>query len=295
MEFKNKNCLITGASKGLGYAIAEVFVKNGASVLICSRNLKQIDKAVSRLERLKLYSGQVVSGEKCDMSENSEVDLMVDNFVNRFKAIDILINNAGVYGPFGNIEKINWDEWLKAIQINLFGPIYITRALIPHFRKETKGKIINISGGGATSPMPGLSSYAVAKAGLVRFTETLAHELRLANIDVNSVAPGALATRLLDQVIKEGGNKLNKKFIDRMIEIKKNGGTSLQVASSCILNMASKDFDGITGKLISAVWDDWDKINENKNVLANSDIYTLRRITASDRGEKWGDREKPRG
>ena len=118
--------------------------------------------------------------------------------------LDILVNNAGVYGPMGPIEENDWEAWVRAIQINLFGTVLMSRAVIPIFRGQNYGKIINLSGGGATAPLPRMSSYAASKAAVVRLTETLAEELRDAHVDVNAIAPGALNTRLLDEVLAAG-------------------------------------------------------------------------------------------
>ena len=113
----------------------------------------------------------------------------------------MLVNNAGIYGPKGLTEDVSWDEWEHAIRVNLFGSVLCSRAVLPHFRTNGYGKIIQLSGGGATSPLPRLSAYAASKAAVVRFAETLAEEMRGTGIDVNAIAPGALNTRLLDEVL----------------------------------------------------------------------------------------------
>ena len=111
---------------------------------------------------------------------------------NAFGKLDIVVNNAGVYGPMGSIETIDWDEWVQAIAINLNGLVYCCRKAVEAFKPQRYGKIINLSGGGATNPLPGISAYAASKAAVVRFTETLALEVKEFGIDVNAVAPGAL-------------------------------------------------------------------------------------------------------
>ena len=89
----------------------------------------------------------------------------------------MLVNNAGIYGPEGLVEEVAWDEWEQAVRVNLFGSVLCCRAVLPHFRANGYGKIIQLSGGGATSPLPRLSAYAASKAAIVRFAETLADEL----------------------------------------------------------------------------------------------------------------------
>ena len=125
------------------------------------------------------------------------------------------MNNAGVYGPKGPIEDVAWDEWEHAIRVNLLGSVLCCRALVPHFRANGYGKIIQLSGGGATSPLPRLSAYAASKAAVVRFAETLAEEVRGTGIDVNAIAPGALNTRLLDEVLEAGPERVGDAFYER--------------------------------------------------------------------------------
>jgi len=149
------------------------------------------------------------------------------------------------------------------------------------------GKIINLSGGGATAPLPFISSYAASKAGVVRFTETLAEETKGLNIDVNAVAPGALNTRLLDEVISAGPQAVGKDFYMKALKQKQDGGVPLEVGAELCVFLASSESDGITGRLISAKWDPWKFLPDHQQELIGSDIYTLRRIVPEDRGKKW--------
>ena len=206
-----------------------------------------------------------------------------------FPRLDILVNNAGVYGPMGRLEEVDVEQWIQAIGINLFGTVHCCRAAIPVMRRTGYGKIINLSGGGATAPLPYLSSYAAAKSGVVRLTETLALELADANVDVNAVAPGALATRLLDEVIEAGPAITGTDFHGRMLKIRAEGGTPLGIGAQLCVFLASSRSDGITGKLISASWDRWQDWSQQLDALRGSDLYTLRRITGRDRGVAWGD------
>ena len=210
--------------------------------------------------------------------------------IKKFGKCNILVNNAGIYGPKGKIENINWKDWKKTIEINLFGSILMCRHLIKYFKKKKYGKIIQLSGGGATNPLPNLSAYAASKAAIVRFMETLALEVRDFNIDINSIAPGALNTKMLDEVINSGPNKVGVDFYKRALKQKKTGGTSLNYGSELAVFLASSESDGISGRLISAVWDNWKEWPKHINKLSNSDVYTLRRIIGRDRGFSWGDK-----
>jgi 3-oxoacyl-[acyl-carrier protein] reductase len=118
-------------------------------------------------------------------------------------------------------------------------------------------------------------------------TDTLAEELKDANVDVNAIAPGALNTRLLDEVIEAGPDKVGKAFYERSLKQQKEGGAPLEKGAKLAVFLASKQSDGITGRLISALWDDWSNLPSKREQLAKSDIYTLRRIVPEDRGMKW--------
>jgi 3-oxoacyl-[acyl-carrier protein] reductase len=161
------------------------------------------------------------------------------------------------------------------------------RAVLPHLRAQSRGKIIQLSGGGATSPLPNLSAYAASKAAIVRFAETLAEELKPTHIDVNSIAPGALNTRMLDEVLDAGTEKVGASFYARAVEQKKAGGTSLEIGANLAVFLGSALSDGITGKLISAAWDHWSDLPAHIDDLRNTDIYTLRRIVPQDRARTW--------
>jgi NAD(P)-dependent dehydrogenase (short-subunit alcohol dehydrogenase family) len=198
--------------------------------------------------------------------------------------IDVLVCNAGIHGPIGRFEDAVWRDWMRAVEVNLFGTVLMCRAVISLMRKRSRGKIVVLSGGGATQPRPRFSAYAASKAALVRFVETLALELAGTGIDVNAVAPGALNTRLLDQVLAAGVDAVGAEDYARALRQRDEGGSSFESAAALVAFLASPDSDGITGRLISAAWDDWRSLADRREALAQSDVYTLRRILPEDRG-----------
>jgi NAD(P)-dependent dehydrogenase (short-subunit alcohol dehydrogenase family) len=282
-----RQALITGASQGLGLAIARAFLSSGASVFICGRDPATLERARGELAAL-CSAGQEVAAQPADVSDPDEVGSLVTAATERFPALSILVNNAGVYGPKGSIWDVDWREWVQAIEINLFGSVLAARTLVPHLRRVGQGKIIQLSGGGATSPLPGLSAYAASKSAIVRLVETLALELREDHVDVNAIAPGALNTRLLDEVIAAGPEKVGKAFHERAVQQQHSGGTPLERGAELAVWLASPASDGITGKLLSALWDPWRELPSHRADL-DSDVYTLRRIVPADRGLGWGD------
>ena len=138
-DLKQKSVIITGASKGLGFEIAKKFVKYGANIMICSRNLKEIKKSYQSLNLIKKKNQKIIYSST-DISSYDQVKFLVHKTIKNFKKIDVLVNNAGIYGPKGNIENINWSEWEKTIKINLLGSIMLCREVIPHFKKIIKVK-----------------------------------------------------------------------------------------------------------------------------------------------------------
>ncbi len=284
-----KRCaIITGASQGLGFEIAKQYLEAGASLMICARNEAPLETSSLELKKLA-GNGQSVIALRADVSKPQDVEMLIDRALAEFGRLDILVSNAGVLGPSGAIESTDWDAWVHALEINLLGPVLLSRAVLPHFKKANYGKIIQLSGGGATNPLPNLSAYAVSKAAVVRFVETLAEETRANHIDVNAIAPGSLNTRLLDELIAAGPGKLGAAFHEQMLRQRKEGGVPLHNGAELAVFFGCPLSDGISGKLISAVWDPWAALPKHLKELHGTDIYTLRRIVPKDRGMTWGD------
>jgi NAD(P)-dependent dehydrogenase (short-subunit alcohol dehydrogenase family) len=288
MRLAGRNAVITGASQGLGAAIAERFVAEGAAIALCARTGDDLDARRRQLQTMH-PSAQVFT-RTADIADQRQVDEFFDAAQSALGHIDILVNNAAVHGPIGPIDRIDWQGWVDAIAINLMGTIYCARKALSLLKPNGYGKIINISGGGATSPQPGLSAYAASKAAVVRFTETLALECRQWGIDVNAVAPGALATRLMDELIAAGPERIGESRHARAVEQKVDGGMPLERGADLCVYLASAESDGLTGRLIAAQWDPWPFTDDQKREISQSDIYTLRRIVPKERGKSWGER-----
>lgn len=282
---KNRNAIITGANQGLGLAIAHAYLAAGANLVLCARDGIKLKAAAEALQQ-QAAPGQKVIWDVCDVAVPLEVTTLVDTALRELGSVDILVNNAGMQRPIGAFEDVDWNEWVRTIEINLLGPAFFCRSLIPHFKKNGHGKIINLSGGGATAPLPRISAYAASKAAVVRLTETLAHELKDYHIDINAIAPGALNTRMLNDVLEAGRENAGGQY-DRALKQQESGGASLENAAALCVFLASEKSDGITGRLISAQWDPWKTLDTRRDELAAGDLYTLRRIVPEDRGKKW--------
>lgn len=278
--------VITGASQGLGLAIAHAYVEAGASVFLCARDGALLEQARAEVAA-KAGAHQQVLAQPCDVSRMEDVDRLAAAALAALPHLQILVNNAGIYGPMGTIETVDWQAWTRAMEINVYGSILTCRALLPHFRRQRYGKIVQLSGGGATNPLPRVSAYAASKAAIVRFAESLALEVKDAGIDVNSVAPGALNTRMMDELLAAGPQVVGEAFFARMKKIAGDGGTPLETGAALCVFLASAASDGITGRLLSAVWDPWKDLPGRRDEMEKSDVYTLRRIVPADRGLDW--------
>lgn len=289
VRLDGKIAIVTGASQGLGFAIADAFVRAGASVAICARSTEHLEDTTDKLRALAGY-GQKVESIAADVSRPEGAESVAALAHALGGRIDILVNNAGVYGPMGAIEEIDWEAWVRALEINVLGSVLMAREAVRVMKRQGSGKIVQLSGGGATNPMPLITAYAASKAAIVRFAESLAEEVREFGIDVNSIAPGALNTRMLDEILAAGPERVGASFYERAMRQKENGGAGLVPGTELALFLASEASNGITGKLISAVWDAWPDWPAHVEELRNSDLFTIRRIVGADRGVTWGGR-----
>ena len=281
-----KFVLITGASKGLGEMLAIHLAHSGYNLCLVARNEILLRKLSAKLS---LETDRQVIPIVCDLADHKAVENLLPYVKSLIPSLETLINNAAIHGPIGLIWETDWKSWREAVQVNLLAPIVLCRACIPLMRKNG-GSIVNLSGGGATGPRANFSAYATAKAGLVRFSETLAEEVKAFGIRVNCIAPGAMKTALLSDVIEKGVRAAGKSEFELASKVLKKGGSDMSRVVDLVNFLISENGSSVTGKIISAVWDNWEKWPEHIDELKNSDIYTLRRITGRDRGFDWGDK-----
>jgi len=206
----------------------------------------------------------------------------VQDFVGRacaeFGGIHVLVNNAGIQGPIGPLVENDPDLWAQTIQVNLMGIFFCCKAVLPYMMKQRYGKIINMSGGGATSPRVSFSAYGASKAAVVRLTETLAEEVRDYGIQVNAIAPGAVNTRMLKETLAAGDTAGKKALAEAQRQLE-TGGTPPELAADLVVFLASDASAGLTGKLIAAPYDDWrDWDARHIKELMSAPWFTLRRI-----------------
>lgn len=283
MVLKDKVAIITGGSSGIGKAVATAYARDSARIVVVSRTKTDLEAT-----RREIAKGTSVEVEifPTDVSHPASVAGLVEFTLKKFSTIDILVNSAGIYGPIGLITDIDNKKWLEAININLYGTFLCIQAVLPTMMKNKRGKIVNLSGGGAVAPFPRFSAYSASKAAVVRLTETLAEEIKEYNICINAIAPGAVNTRLLEQALA-AGEAAGKDFQAKSAKQKLEGGVPPEKVAELAVFLASSQSDGLSGRLISLLWDDWWDIPQHLDKIMASDIFTMRRIVPKDRGYDW--------
>lgn len=282
-----KYAVITGASRGLGQHLAYRFWGAGYHLGLVSRNTASMGQTRSQLD---LAKGRTCDVFACDLGDPASVQNLVAEISAKAEQINVVVNNAAIQGPIGPLEQNDFADWERTIRVNLVSPVAICRGLLPRIANAQEASILNLSGGGATGPRANFTAYASAKAALVRFSETLAEEVRGQGVTVNCIAPGAMKTAMLAEVLKGGAESSGGREFTIAAEVFDKGGASMDRVADLALFLSSQAARGITGKLISAVWDHWECWPNHIDELVGSDLYTLRRIAGRDRGLSWGDR-----
>jgi len=266
--------IITGAGRGIGRAIALAFAKEGARLFLAARTESELAETASVCQANSGSVRTVVT----DVSDKHQVENLTATAIKEAGRVDILVNAAGIYGPIGPTADIDISAWTQAAEVNLFGPFYLCRAIVPHFIQRKQGKIILLGGGGATAPLPNFSSYAATKAGVARFADTLAEELKEFNIQVNVIAPGLVDTQLQDEVLAAGSRA--GALFNKIKQARETGAgaVSPEVAASLAVFLASSASGKLTGKLIAAPYDPWREWAGKDDQLNATPLYTIRRL-----------------
>lgn len=267
--------LITGASIGIGRAVAERCARAGARVIVCARTTEAVEETRAFLETL---SPKAHLGWPLDVANSARVLELSRRAAAELGGIDGLVNCAGVIGPIGSISEVPLERLQETMAINFFGTVAMCQAFLPILRGHPRKKIVNFSGGGSTAPFPRYSAYAASKVAVVRFTENLAVEEAASALDVNCVAPGFVATRMHAETLKAGPGSAGADYYASTQKQLAEGGVPPEKAADLCAWLLSNGSDGISGKLLSAPWDPWTSAEFQERLRKDKDLGTLRRI-----------------
>jgi NAD(P)-dependent dehydrogenase (short-subunit alcohol dehydrogenase family) len=273
MKLKGKVSVVTGGGRGIGKNIALAFAREGSVVVVAARSSDEIESTAHEIRQIGVDSIAVPT----DVTRLNDVEKLVRIVTQRFNTIDILVNGAAIQGPIGSIIDAPNLEWEKTVQTNLVGLYYCCRTVLPIMIAQRRGKIINISGGGAVYPRPNFSAYSCSKAAVVRLTETLAEELRNHNIQINTMSPGASRTRMTEEII-EAGRAAGEEELLHAKSLLRDGGIDPEKQARLVVFLASKESDGLSGRMLHAN-EDWPSIAGRIPEVMSGELYTVRRVS----------------
>jgi NAD(P)-dependent dehydrogenase (short-subunit alcohol dehydrogenase family) len=278
-ELDGRRALVVGGSRGVGRAIADLLVDRGARVALAARTVAELETA----RRSMAERGIVVHTVVADVSEPTEAQQAVTSAAGALGGLDLLVNCAAIHGPIGPLPTTDPEEWWNAVRVDLYGTYLTIRAGYPYLATAPHAAILNLSGGGATAPLPNFTAYGSAKAAVVRLTETLAAELVATSVRVYAIAPGAVNTRLLDNVLAAGETAAGAETYLRSREQQQSGGVPAERAARLAAFLATKAASPLNGRLISAVWDPWERWEADPSLLTDlaAETFTLRRVVPS--------------
>ena len=270
------NIVVTGSSSGIGRAVTAHLLGLGHSVwgIARSEQCSPPDDAFGSFHPIR-----------ADVADWIQIERSASIVASSVSHVDGLVTCAGIQGEVGPALTSDPRNWSNTVRTNLEGTYYSIRAFAGLLRQSPRrAKIVCLSGGGATKARENFSAYGAAKTGVVRLVENIAAEAHHDPLDINAVAPGAINTRLTDEILSLGPEIVGANEYMAAVKQKESGGGSMEKAVALITFLLSAESDGISGKLLSAPWDKWTDLPARSKILASSDVYTLRRIVPEDRG-----------
>lgn len=249
LGLKGKVALISGASKGIGKAIAEEFVKEGAHVSICARGKEELEETARALRT----SGVTVLALQADVAKAEDVQRVITETLKALGRIDILVNNAGT-GWLDHTLMTTDEQWRECMEVNLYSAVRFTRGVVPHMRQQGGGRIINISTVGAHTPPQILPDYDSAKAAMLTFSKAMSFELAPDNILINCVCPALIRTplweTLADQMVPAMGKdreEVLQNLANQFLALKRFG--RVEEVSGLVAFLASDRASFTTGSI----------------------------------------------
>lgn len=270
MRLEGRVALITGAGRGIGRAIALAYAKEGANLGLSARTASELEETARQVKALGAQACVLLA----DVTDEYQVQDMVEGTLERFSSIDILVNNAGMVGPVGALQDNNISHWVQTIQLNVIGVFLCCKAVLPTMVAQDSGKIINMSGVGGRN----MSAYGASKAALVDITENLCLELAGKNIQVNAMSPGSIHTLMWDETYNAAAAIGDEQILEWGRQVTSGHGASMDRAAELAVFLASDTSGSISGRLIQAVTDDFEGLPHHIPKIMASDAFTRRRV-----------------
>lgn len=286
MDTEGQVILIVGGGRGLGRTIAQYCVRAGYKTVVAARSVGELEETVNGIKN-KFGAEAPISFFPCDVTSDSQVRTLVEKTETEVGPIYGLVCTAGAYGPIGLFDELSFPEWTKGFELNVFGPARIVHAVAPLMKRRQAGRIILFAGGGQAA-MPRFSCYVSSKGAIWRLTETLGAELAPHEVYLNAIAPGAVNTKFLDEILSLGPDVVGKEQHARSLDQAAKGGTPPEKTGELVLYLLSDKSKQLYGKTISANYDRYLEITDPQ-AISDSDVFAMRRVVALDGSTRYPD------
>lgn len=260
--------LVTGAGRGIGRAIALALAEAGAAVAVCARSQDDVTRVAEEIAGRRRQAVAL----RCDVTHRHEVENMVARVEAALGPVDLLVNNAAQAGPIGPLAATDPDEWWQTLAVNVRGPLYCARAVLPGMLSRGRGRIVNVSSGAGFEAWPMLSAYVVSKAALYRLSENLAAETRGQGVAVFAISPGLVRTAMSESGLSCGEPSIEQTFTDWFAN---KEDVPADVAATLVVYLASGAADVLSGRNLD-VSDDVAQMVARAAEIEEHDLYVLR-------------------
>jgi NAD(P)-dependent dehydrogenase (short-subunit alcohol dehydrogenase family) len=268
VRLEGQVALVTGAGRGVGRAIALALSDAGAAVALCARSQDEVSGVAGQIAG----RGRRALAVRCDVTDRQEVQSMAAAVQEAIGPVDLLVNNAGQFGPVGPLAATDPDEWWQALEVNLRGPLYCARAVLPGMLARGHGRIVNVSSGVGFAAIPMLSAYVVSKTAVYRLSENLAAETRGHGVMVFAIDPGLVRTAISESALSCGQPSIEQWFTDAFASQR---DVSPESAAALVVYLASGAADVLSGRNID-VSGDVAQMVARAAEIQERDLYVLR-------------------
>ena len=282
MDNEGQVVLVVGGSRGIGRSIAQHCAREGYRTVVSARSVTELEEVA---EAVKGESGKTVSCFPCDVTDDAQVRSLVERTETEVGPIYGLVCSAGAYGAIGPFDETPFSDWIEGFELNVFGTARSIHAVAPLMKQRQAGRIILLAGGGQGA-MQRFSSYVTSKGAIWRLTETLGAELAPFQIYLNAIAPGAVNTRFLDEILRLGPEVVGQEQYERSLDQSAKGGAPPEKTAELVLYLLSDKGRNLYGKTISANYDRYWEIADAR-ALSDSEVFTMRRVVSLDGSTRY--------